>query len=120
MAIEEQRRERVLAWEACANARDLGGYPTHDGQETAWGRIVRSDTPSRLTEAGRASLAAYGIRTVIDLRMTDEIQRDPTPFAGQRTRGAAVATVLRGAVVMRDGAPLGSARGEFLPGRHAR
>jgi protein-tyrosine phosphatase len=76
--VERQRR---LAWEGCYNARDLGGYPTVEGRETRWGAIVRSDTPWRLTGAGRAALVAYGIRTIVDLRRPDELVEQPSPFA---------------------------------------
>lgn len=72
---------RRLVWEACYNARDLGGYPTAYGTETRWGTIIRADTLSRLTEAGRAALVAYGVRTVLDLRGPQELAVDPNPFA---------------------------------------
>lgn len=59
---------RDLHWSGGYNIRDLGGLPTVDGGVTASGRIVRSATPDRLTERGWASLAGYGVRTIIDLR----------------------------------------------------
>ena len=34
--------------------------------------LVRSDNPCRLTVAGRAALATYGIRRVIDPRLETE------------------------------------------------
>jgi hypothetical protein len=60
--------ERILAWEGCANVRDLGGLRTCDGRTTRFGAAVRSDTPGRLTAAGWSALYAYGIRTIITLR----------------------------------------------------
>jgi hypothetical protein len=60
-------RDRHLAWDGCYNVRDLGGMHTVDGRETRWGAVVRSDIPDRLTPAGWAALADYGIRTVVDL-----------------------------------------------------
>jgi protein-tyrosine phosphatase len=74
------QRERLLLWEACYNARDLGGYETSDGRCTRWGAIVRADTLSRLTPAGLAALRGYGVRTVVDLRSAWEIAGDPNPF----------------------------------------
>jgi protein tyrosine/serine phosphatase len=63
---------RDLYWSGGYNIRDLGGLPTTDGGQTARGGIVRSATLERLTDEGWAALAGYGIRTVIDLRNTDE------------------------------------------------
>ncbi len=59
---------RVLAWDGCANVRDLGGLRTCDGRMTRWGAVVRSDHPAKLTAAGWSELYAYGIRTIISLR----------------------------------------------------
>lgn len=60
--------ERILAWEACNNARDLGGLRTTDGRLTRMGALVRADTPARLTAEGWSRLYAHGIRTIITLR----------------------------------------------------
>ncbi|HLJ69285.1 MAG TPA: tyrosine-protein phosphatase [Chloroflexota bacterium] len=86
MAIKEQQA-RVLAWEGCLNARDLGGYRTRDGKETRWGAVVRSDTPSQLTATGQAALLAYGIRSIVDLRKPDELAQHPNPFAAPGSHG---------------------------------
>jgi protein-tyrosine phosphatase len=73
--------ERVLPWEGCYNARDLGGYPTRSGDETRWGRVVRMDNMAALTEAGRAAVSDYDVRAIIDLRKPEEIEAHPNPFA---------------------------------------
>ena len=75
------RPARRLHWDACYNARDLGGYATADGGRTRWGAFVRADNLSRLTPAGQSALIAYGVRTVIDLRRADELTIDLNPFA---------------------------------------
>ncbi|MEP7190405.1 MAG: tyrosine-protein phosphatase [Roseiflexaceae bacterium] len=72
---------RRLHWDACYNARDLGGYATADGARTRWGAFVRADNLSRLTPAGQAALIEYGVRTVIDLRRAFELTIDLNPFA---------------------------------------
>jgi protein-tyrosine phosphatase len=77
----EREWTRRLAWEGCRNARDLGGYRTRDGRETRWGAVVRSDSLAALTPAGRAALADYGVRTIIDLRLPDELDQQPNPYA---------------------------------------
>jgi protein tyrosine/serine phosphatase len=89
VTIEQREWTRLLDWEGCLNARDLGGYPAAGGRETRWGAVVRSDSPAALTEAGRAALAGYGVRAIIDLRLTDEIARHPNPFAEPGDHGIA-------------------------------
>jgi protein-tyrosine phosphatase len=67
--------ERHVDFEACFNFRDLGGYGTADGRTVAWGRLYRSDMFHRMTEADRTRLRELGLRTVIDLRSTNEVER---------------------------------------------
>jgi protein-tyrosine phosphatase len=81
VTTEQREWTRLLDWEGCLNARDLGGYETAGGRETRWGAVVRSDSLAALTEAGRAALAGYGVRAIIDLRLADEIAVHPNPFA---------------------------------------
>ncbi|HLQ05911.1 MAG TPA: tyrosine-protein phosphatase [Verrucomicrobiae bacterium] len=71
--------ERRLDWPSCANVRDLGGHRA-GARESKWRAVVRADNLNRLTEGGRASLVAYGVRTVIDLRDPRELERFPYPF----------------------------------------
>jgi protein-tyrosine phosphatase len=73
---------RHLDWDGCFNVRDLGGHRTADGRETRWGAVVRSDSPTRLTEAGWASLRAHGVRTIVDLRHDSERADEPPPTDG--------------------------------------
>lgn len=87
MAIQEETHTRRLNWEGCYNVRDLGGYPTRDGKTTRWGAVVRTDNLWRLTEAGRASLIDYGVRSIIDLRRPDELAEYPNPFAEAAEHG---------------------------------
>lgn len=74
-------QNRTLSWDACLNIRDLGGYPIADGRLTHWGALLRGDTLTRLSPAGRQALIAYGVRTIIDLRTPGEIAIDLHPFA---------------------------------------
>jgi protein-tyrosine phosphatase len=60
-----------LDWEGGYNIRDIGGYLVN-GQPIGIGKLVRSDDLVHLTAAGRAALAEYGIRTVIDTRSAEE------------------------------------------------
>ena len=69
MTTEQREWARLLAWEGLLNARDLGGYPAAGGAQTRWGAVVRSDSLAALTEAGRAALADYGVRAIVDHRL---------------------------------------------------
>ena len=104
----ERRRLRHLAWEGCRNVRDLGGYPAMDGCETRWRAIVRADNLAFLTEAGRAALVAYGVRTILDLRRPREVEEAPNPFAHDGAQGITYANVSFGdpAVAQRTGGSL--------------
>jgi protein-tyrosine phosphatase len=89
VTTEQREWTRLLAWEGCLNARDLGGYATEDGRETRWGAVVRSDSPAALTETGRAALAHYGVRAIVDLRLPAELADRPNPFAEPGDHGIA-------------------------------
>ena len=69
--------ERVLTWEGCLNVRDLGGHVTEDGRATRFGAVVRADSVRHLTPDGWQALVDYGVRTIVDLRRHDELERDP-------------------------------------------
>ena len=61
------------------NARDLGGYPTLDGQRTRTRSLVRADDLAQLTPEGLRALADYGVGTVLDLRWPEEAAAHPSP-----------------------------------------
>jgi protein-tyrosine phosphatase len=69
--------EQRLAWDGCVNVRDLGGHPTEDGGTTRFGRVVRADSVRALSDEGWRSLLDYGIATILDLRLHEELEADP-------------------------------------------
>jgi protein-tyrosine phosphatase len=69
-------RQRTLRWDGCQNVRDLGGLPTGNGGTTKFGRVVRSDNVCKLTESGRKAVVEYGVRRIVDLRWSPEIEDD--------------------------------------------
>lgn len=81
--------DRLLSWDACLNARDVGGYATADGGRVRRRALLRSDSLCRLTPAGQAALVADGVRTIIDLRSPSELDLEPHPFAAPEQAGAA-------------------------------
>jgi len=62
----------AVDWASCYNLRDLGGLPIRGGGHTAWGALIRGDTPDRLATSGWSALSRYGVRTIIDLRQGSE------------------------------------------------
>jgi protein-tyrosine phosphatase len=75
------QQARYLDIEGAHNVRDLGGYPALDGRRTRWKTFVRAGSLDRLPPPSRAALVEYGIRTVIDLRRTNEVEEAPNVFA---------------------------------------
>ncbi|GAC1320970.1 MAG: tyrosine-protein phosphatase [Chloroflexota bacterium] len=55
--------------------------------------MVRADNLAKLTEAGRAALVNYGVRSIVDLRMPDEVSQYPNPFAQSGQHGVAYTNV---------------------------
>jgi dihydroorotase len=85
---------------------------TSEGPARAWGLYPRK---------GCLSVGSDADLTVVDLDVEDVIEErwlhgknNLTPFEGQRTIGAAVATVVRGQVVMQDGELIGEPRGRMV------
>jgi len=68
--------ERLISLEGAVNFRDLGGYPTNDGQRTRWRVLFRADGLSDLSETDFAVMRELGIRTVVDLRSDHEVEQN--------------------------------------------
>lgn len=67
--------------DGAANLRDLGGWSTTGGGRVRHGLVYRSTDLSGLTDAGVATVAGLGLRTVFDLRSDVEraAKRDRLP-----------------------------------------
>ena len=63
-----------LTWDGCVNVRDLGGLGRVKPRA-----VVRMEAPTRLTAIGWAEAWAHGVRTIVDLRDSDEGEPDGTP-----------------------------------------
>jgi protein-tyrosine phosphatase len=61
-------------FESLDNFRDVGGVPTIDGRRVRTGRLYRSDSLTKLSEADATAFERLGIRTVVDLRRPTEIE----------------------------------------------
>jgi protein tyrosine/serine phosphatase len=85
IAAPLETRSTTQALPARFNLRDLGGVETTGGGRVATGRLYRGASLHRLEPEHVEALAAFGIRTAIDLRTTAEVESGG--FAGD---GAAV------------------------------
>jgi protein-tyrosine phosphatase len=81
MQTHMENEQRVLQVEGAYNVRDLGGYKTKDGRTTRWGVLFRADGLHRLTERSQLALMNKGIRTVIDLRHSKEVEDKRNVFS---------------------------------------
>jgi protein-tyrosine phosphatase len=64
------------------NFRDLGGYTTSNGEVIRSGLVFRSGDLSRLEREDASTLAALGLRTIIDLRYPDDSAKAPDRLDG--------------------------------------
>ena len=69
---------RHIALSGAYNIRDLGGYRTGAGALTQPRRLLRADSPHRLSTEDIDRLTGAGLRTVIDLRARHEVADAPT------------------------------------------
>ena len=70
--------ERTIAFELVFNVRDLGGLPAGSGSIRR-GRLFRADGVHRLAGADLEKARGLGLRTVVDLRTSGEIERGRFP-----------------------------------------
>ncbi|WP_109508347.1 tyrosine-protein phosphatase [Nocardioides speluncae] len=76
---------RRVEFEGSFNFRDLGGWRTGDGREVRWGRLFRADSVHLLTDADvERAVGEVGIRTMVDLRSTAEIEAGGVGALAQR------------------------------------
>ena len=76
---------RHLDLEGTVNTRDVGGYETRDGRRTKWGVLLRSDSLHELSQASKLELSDFGLRSVLDLRKSTEMQKTRNVFFGSET-----------------------------------
>ena len=75
------RASRHLDLEGAYNLRDIGGYETAEGRTTRPRTLYRSDSLHRLTPDSQRALVSEGLRTVVDLRVTQAVTEHPNVFA---------------------------------------
>jgi protein-tyrosine phosphatase len=72
--------ERVIEFEGIMNFRDIGGYRARDGKSIRWGAVYRSGDFSAPTNADLRRFSALHIRTVLDLRSDQAVEKKPDRF----------------------------------------
>jgi protein-tyrosine phosphatase len=65
--------DRKLPFTGAFNFRDLGGYRGRAGQTVRWRTLYRADALHRLPDDELDQLAVMGVRSVLDLRTTSEV-----------------------------------------------
>jgi len=88
---------RHLPLEGVHNFRDFGGYNTGSGKRLRTGRLFRSASHGRATDADLEAIAALDIGIVVDLRRPQERERDP-----QRRHGAFAGEVVVNETVLQE------------------
>ncbi len=106
---------RVLRFDGAINVRDLGGVATASGQPVRFGLAYRSDELAELSAVDLAELEERSVRTVVDLRSSDEAAARPSrlprgatvvlsPFPpGDRTAAEVIETLIAGALTPEQG-----------------
>ena len=78
---------RHVRLEGVENFRDYGDYRTASGRRLRKGRLYRSASHGRATDADLEAIEALGLAVIVDLRRPGERERDPArrppAFAGQ-------------------------------------
>jgi protein tyrosine/serine phosphatase len=73
--------DRHIRLEAVENFRDSGDYPTQAGRRLKRGRLYRSASHGRATEADLAAIEALELAVIVDLRRPGERERDRSSAA---------------------------------------
>jgi protein-tyrosine phosphatase len=66
---------RNVTFSSAYNFRDVGGYAGLDGRTVRWRRLFRADSLHRLKGTDWETFAELGVRSVIDLRRTFEVEQ---------------------------------------------
>lgn len=69
--------ERHLPMSGAYNFRDIGGFRTTQGRYVKWGKLLRADDLSNLTDADLNYLSSVPLVSVVDFRSQGEITEAP-------------------------------------------
>lgn len=77
LPAEQRDHHRLLNFEGIANFRDLGGYPTENGEQVAWGKLYRSATFAAASPADLQNLSSLKLSALVDFRSSAEKEEEP-------------------------------------------
>ena len=69
--------EKLIKLDGTYNLRELGGYRASNGKTISSRKLLRSDGLHSLSKKDETFLIQYGIKTIIDLRSTKEVEKRP-------------------------------------------
>ena len=83
-ACKERSKEnvRILPMEGAYNVRDLGGYAAADNKTVKWNNVFRSGDLNLLTNKDLSYFKELDLRTIIDFRSNEEIEKAPDKTPG--------------------------------------
>lgn len=71
---------RLVSLHGGCNFRDIGGYRTRQGTSVRWGRVYRAGVLSYFTAEDHGTLRGLDVRSICDLRRSEEREREPTAW----------------------------------------
>jgi protein-tyrosine phosphatase len=80
LPADQRAAHRLLNFEGIVNFRDLGGYPTTDGQQVKWGVLYRTATLAHRSKADLQALEKLQLKTLVDFRSAAEKEEEPNDF----------------------------------------
>ncbi len=81
LPAEQREAHRLLNFEGVTNFRDLGGYPTTDGEQVKWGVLYRAASLAESSKADLRSLEQLKLATLIDFRSAAEKEEEPNQLS---------------------------------------
>ncbi len=79
VSMEKNIVVRTINLEGSFNFRDLGGYETLSGKKVKTGVLYRSGNLQNITDKDIEKIKQTGLKTIFDLRGSDEVKNYPTP-----------------------------------------
>lgn len=75
-SITQVTPERHVVLEGEPNFRDLGGYKTKDGKSVVWGKLYRTGSLKKLSDADVQKLDDLGVKTVVNFLSELEVENE--------------------------------------------
>lgn len=73
----KQPLSQLIKFDSTRNTRDLGGFVGDGGRTVKYKKLYRSDHLADMTDEDKSLIKTLGVSTVVDLRSTEEVLRQP-------------------------------------------